>query len=269
MWEVRNRTPYRTFGRLVVDKNGTKHWLVAIRGTFNVAPDGSTTPSIEQSDPIIAPEYRGEDGASSLRYDADTEGEKPNVDVRLRSPVAARFPPKWLGTRWLSFTRHRDPAPLRSPAPPPPSQAPRPYSSIPAFPTSFRLNASSRRAWSSRTANKAWSAPSTGCSQVAREIRSRARGLPKLTGHAKISSYTRNSAGAANEKSTAASGQRVPVLARLRSTSAAKVYCCAGAGASPAPLPKDTVTGSTSEFVLETRVPSFPPIQGAAVEPSP
>ena len=45
----------------------------------------------------------------------------------------AHFPLKWLGTRWLSFTRHRDPAPLRSPALPPPSQAPRPYSSIPAF----------------------------------------------------------------------------------------------------------------------------------------
>ncbi len=34
--------------------------------------------------------------------------------MRLRSSGVAHFPLKWLGTRWLSFTRHRDPAPLRS-----------------------------------------------------------------------------------------------------------------------------------------------------------
>ena len=68
--------------------------------------------------------------------------------VRLRSSGVAHFPLKWLGTRWLSFTLHRDPDPLRSPALPcaplrsrrhlmPPSHTPPSR----LFPTSFRLNA--------------------------------------------------------------------------------------------------------------------------------
>lgn len=89
MWEVRNRTPYRTFGRLVVDKQGRKHWLVTIRGTFDVAADGATTPSKEQLDPVVAPEYRGEDGASSLLFDSDTEGEKVNIDVVVEGSAHA------------------------------------------------------------------------------------------------------------------------------------------------------------------------------------
>lgn len=89
MWEVRNRTPYATFGRLVVDKNGRKHWLVAIRGTFDVAADGSTKPSNAQVDPIVAPEFRGDDGASSLLFESDTEGEKPHVDILVEGSAHA------------------------------------------------------------------------------------------------------------------------------------------------------------------------------------
>ena len=59
--------------------------------------------------------------------------------VRLRSSGVAHFPLKWLGTRCLSFTLHRDPDSRRSlrllmpPGRTPPSRL---------FPTSFRLNAS-------------------------------------------------------------------------------------------------------------------------------
>ena len=65
--------------------------------------------------------------------------------VRLRSSGVAHFPLKWLGSRWLSFALHPAAAPRRSPALPPPSQAPRRTPPSRLFPTSFRLNAHDAR----------------------------------------------------------------------------------------------------------------------------
>ena len=73
--------------------------------------------------------------------------------MRLRSPVAASFLVEGLGTRWLSFTLHRDPAPLRDrrhlmpPGRTPPSRL---------FSSSFRLNGSAP-AGSKRRRTTAWS----------------------------------------------------------------------------------------------------------------
>lgn len=89
MWAVVNRTPYKvesTWGR---DKEGVHEWIVAVKGTFDVKPDGSLKLADEQLDPLLLPEYNGEDGVSSLRYDADLVASKPTTDVVLNGTAYA------------------------------------------------------------------------------------------------------------------------------------------------------------------------------------
>ena len=81
MWAVTNRTPYkvgRVWGR---DKEGVHEWIVAVKGTFDIKSDGSLRLADEQLEPLLLPEYNGEPGVSSLRYDADLVALKPTTDV--------------------------------------------------------------------------------------------------------------------------------------------------------------------------------------------
>lgn len=84
MWALLNRTPYKvesTWGR---DKEGVHEWIVAVKGTFDIKPDGCLKLANEQLDPLPLPEYNSEDGVSSLRYDADlVAASKPTTDVVL------------------------------------------------------------------------------------------------------------------------------------------------------------------------------------------
>lgn len=89
MWAVRNGTPYaaeRTWGR---DRDGVHEWIVAVKGTFDIRPDGSLALADEQLPPLLAPEYHGEPGLSSLRYDADLVAPKPTTDVVLNATAYA------------------------------------------------------------------------------------------------------------------------------------------------------------------------------------
>ena len=81
MWAVTNRTPYkvgRVWGR---DKDGVHEWIVAVKGTFDIKLDGSLRLADEQLEPLQLPEYNGDAGVSSLRYDADLVSAKPTTDV--------------------------------------------------------------------------------------------------------------------------------------------------------------------------------------------
>jgi hypothetical protein len=89
MWSVTNYTPYavgRTWGR---DKDGLHEWIVAVKATFDIKSDGSVTLADEQLETLLLPEYNGEDGVSSLRYDADLVGPKPTTDVVLNGTAYA------------------------------------------------------------------------------------------------------------------------------------------------------------------------------------
>jgi hypothetical protein len=89
MWSVSNHTPYAansTWGR---DKDGVHEWIVAVRGTFDIKRDGTLALADEQPEPLLLPEYNGEDGVSSLRYDADLVGPKPTTDVVLNGTAYA------------------------------------------------------------------------------------------------------------------------------------------------------------------------------------
>ena len=89
MWELRNRTPYAAERTWTVDKDGRSHWVVAVRGTFDIAPDGSPKLAEEQLPPEAAPVWSGEPGLSSLRYDADLVALKPGTDVVVNGTAHA------------------------------------------------------------------------------------------------------------------------------------------------------------------------------------
>src|SRR5688572_15640824 len=71
MWQVENRTPFAADRAWVRDRNGAEVWLVAVKCTFNIETDGSTTMSREQPPVLQVPEYYGEPGKSSIKYEAD------------------------------------------------------------------------------------------------------------------------------------------------------------------------------------------------------
>src|SRR5271169_1288910 len=85
MWAINNQTKFkvdRTFAR---DADGAEIWIVAVRATFSIRPEGDVVLCDEQQDVCLAPKYFGEPGRSSLRYDADLVRTKPGTDVILNA----------------------------------------------------------------------------------------------------------------------------------------------------------------------------------------
>ena len=89
MWQVENSTPFEALGNWVRDRDGAEVWLVAVRGTFQVFPDGTTAVAKEQAPPLLAPEFFGDPANSSLRYDSDFQLTKPATDVLLHGHAYA------------------------------------------------------------------------------------------------------------------------------------------------------------------------------------
>lgn len=81
MWQLDNRTPFAAERGWVRDRDGTEIWLVAVKATFDVLPDGTTRPSKEQPPVLRLPEHYGEPGKSSIKYDADLVLTKTTTDV--------------------------------------------------------------------------------------------------------------------------------------------------------------------------------------------
>lgn len=80
MWQVKNRTPYEADRCFVRDRDGAEVWIVAVRATFDVSDQGDVTLADEQLPVVLEPQYIGEPGLSSLRYDTDLILDKPAVD---------------------------------------------------------------------------------------------------------------------------------------------------------------------------------------------
>lgn len=89
MWAIRNITPYKAAGAWGRDLQGIHEWIVVVKGTFDIGVDGSLRIADEQIGPLLAPEYHGEPGASSLKYDADLVAAKPTTDVLLNGTAYA------------------------------------------------------------------------------------------------------------------------------------------------------------------------------------
>jgi hypothetical protein len=89
MWSVTNNTPYAADGSWGRDKDGVHEWIVAVKATYDIRQDGSVVIAEKQVDPLLAPEFNGEDGVSSLRYDADLVATKPTTDVLINGTAYA------------------------------------------------------------------------------------------------------------------------------------------------------------------------------------
>ncbi len=83
MWELENQTPFAAEYSWTRDRNGSEVWLVAVKGTYLVHPDGSTSVAREQIPVCEVAEYRGEPDKSSLRYESDLLPSKPTTDILL------------------------------------------------------------------------------------------------------------------------------------------------------------------------------------------
>jgi len=81
MWRLVNKTAYAAERNWVRDAQGMHWWLVAVRATFTIGARGRLELADEQRPPTLAPEYSGEPGRSSLRYDSDLLGLKPTTDI--------------------------------------------------------------------------------------------------------------------------------------------------------------------------------------------
>lgn len=83
MWALDNRTPFAAERAWVRDRDGAEIWLVAVKATFDISPDGHTRVAGEQPPVLRAPLYHGEPGRSSIRYDADLVRTKQTTDVTV------------------------------------------------------------------------------------------------------------------------------------------------------------------------------------------
>lgn len=82
MWQVDNRTPFAAERAWVRDRTGAEVWIVAVKCTFDIRPDGSTVVSNDQPPVLRAAEYHGGPG-SSMKYEADLVLTKTTTDVTV------------------------------------------------------------------------------------------------------------------------------------------------------------------------------------------
>lgn len=81
MWQLDNRTPFAAERGWVRDRDGTEIWLVAVKATFDIQPDGTLQVSKTQPPVLRAPEYAGEPGKSSIKYESDLVLTKKTTDI--------------------------------------------------------------------------------------------------------------------------------------------------------------------------------------------
>ncbi len=89
MWELRNKTPYAVLPGWVRDREGSEVWLVAVRATYEIAPDGTLALAREQDPVCLAPKYKGKPAESTLVYDSDLMPPKPTTDILLHGHAYA------------------------------------------------------------------------------------------------------------------------------------------------------------------------------------
>jgi len=89
MWQVVNDTPFIASGVWTRGRDGGEVWMVAVRCSLRINPDGTTAVADEQEPPVVAPKFGGGPGAGSLVYDSDFYLTKPTTDVLLHGHAYA------------------------------------------------------------------------------------------------------------------------------------------------------------------------------------
>lgn len=89
MWALSNRTPYGVERNWTRDKHGAHWWIAAVKATYRIGPSGALKLADEQPPPLLAPEYFGDPGASSLRHDSDLLAVKSGTDAIVLADACA------------------------------------------------------------------------------------------------------------------------------------------------------------------------------------
>lgn len=89
MWMIINQTPFAAERSWVRDRDGAEVWLVAVKGTFLIYPDGALELAALQEPVLGAPRYAGALNTSSLVQDSDLYLCKPATDVVLQGHAHA------------------------------------------------------------------------------------------------------------------------------------------------------------------------------------
>src|SRR4051794_25967146 len=78
-----SRTAVPLEGFVAFDPNGHETFVVVAKATFALRPGGPVTMHEEQAPVVMADEFWGSVGASSVKYEADTAHRKPGTDLVL------------------------------------------------------------------------------------------------------------------------------------------------------------------------------------------
>jgi hypothetical protein len=84
MWLLDNETPFAAERTWTRDEDGVEHWLVAIKASFDIYPDGKQVLSKWQVPVLRAPVFAGDPAATELLDGADFNLEKRRTDVLVR-----------------------------------------------------------------------------------------------------------------------------------------------------------------------------------------
>jgi hypothetical protein len=91
MWQIENRTPFSAAQGWVRNRRGAEVWLVVVKATFDILPDGTTRVAAEQALPRRLAEYHGEPGNSSIRHESDFVLTKKTTDVLVVGHARAPY----------------------------------------------------------------------------------------------------------------------------------------------------------------------------------
>lgn len=83
MWSLSNNTPFAAERCWVRDTSGAEVWLVVVKGSFLIKPDGAQLLDPQQTEVSRVPEFAGEPGLSSILCDSDFVHTKSRTDVLL------------------------------------------------------------------------------------------------------------------------------------------------------------------------------------------
>src|SRR5262245_5924898 len=85
MWMVDNQTPFEADRTWVRNKDGRHEWIVVVKATYDIGAGGALSFSDEPVPPLHAPEFHGQPGQSSIRYEASLIPMRPATDVYLNA----------------------------------------------------------------------------------------------------------------------------------------------------------------------------------------
>ena len=93
MWQLENRTPFAAERTWTRGRDGAEIWLVAVKCTYDIRPDGTTEVAADQPPVTLAPAYMNPDAPaqSSLKYDMDLVRTKTTTDILVHGHAYAPF----------------------------------------------------------------------------------------------------------------------------------------------------------------------------------